>query len=93
VVDGVPRSDKRPTWRAEIYVPRDNGVAGGGVCIRGPNRFNEDEAESDLVEFQKVAEQFKGGGVAKEVRSVSSRLKTKFERQKHIESGHAEKAG
>jgi len=96
-VDGVPRTDKRPTWRAEIYVPRDGGVPlggnrdRGGVCIRGPNRFSEDEAEADLLEFQKVAEEYKGRGAAKEVRTVSSRLKTDFERQKHVESGHADK--
>lgn len=95
VVDGVPRADKRATWRAEIYVPREGGGPGagsrdrGGVCIRGPNRFNEDEAESDLTEFRRAAQEFKGKNAAKGVRTLSSQLKTDFERKKHLDSGHA----
>mmetsp|Transcript_87584 Transcript_87584/g.272191 ORF Transcript_87584/g.272191 Transcript_87584/m.272191 type:complete len:363 (+) Transcript_87584:72-1160(+) len=94
VVDGVPRQDKRPTWRAEIYLPRPGAPLvhrdRGSVCIRGPNRFNLEEAEDDLVQCKQVAEE-SGEDAAKQVRALASRLKTSFERQKHIESGHAAK--
>jgi len=58
------------------------------VCIRGPNRFNEDEAESDLAEFRREAEEQKGSNAAKAVRTLSSKLKTDFEWKKHMDSGH-----
>jgi len=92
IVDGVPRADKRETWRAEIYVPRSGAEMAhrdrGSVCIRGPNRFALDEAEDDLEQFKRAAED-SGGDAAKQVRALASRLKTSFERKKHIESGHA----
>merc|ERR1712084_215897 len=57
IVDGVPRADKRETWRAEIYVPRSGAEMAhrdrGSVCIRGPNRFALEEAEDDLEQFKR----------------------------------------
>jgi len=47
-----------------------------------------DEAEDDLEQFKRAAQE-SGGDAAKQVRALASRLKTSFERQKHIESGHA----
>jgi len=92
IVDGVPRADKRETWRAEVYVPRGGAEMAhrdrGSVCIRGPNRFALDEAEDDLEQFKRTAGEA-GGDAAKQVRALASRLKTSFERQKHIDSGHA----
>jgi len=94
VVDGVPRADKRPTWRAEIYLPRPGAPLAhrdrGSVCIRGPNRFSMEEAEDDLAQCKWTAEQ-SGDDAAKQVRALASRLKTDFERQKHVDSGHAHK--
>lgn len=94
VVDGVPRADKRPTWRAEIFLPRPGVQLAhrdrGSVCIRGPNRFSMEEAEDDLAQCKEVAEQA-GPDAAKQVRALASRLKTDFERKKHIDSGHAAK--
>lgn len=94
VVDGVPRADKRPTWRAEIFLPRPGVQLAhrdrGSVCIRGPNRFSMEEAEDDLAQCKEIAEQA-GPDAAKQVRALASRLKTDFERKKHIDSGHAAK--
>lgn len=94
VVDGVPRADKRQTWRAEIYLPRAGAPPAhrdrGSVCIRGPNRFGVEEAEDDLEQFKWTAEQA-GAEAAKQVRGLASRLKTEFERKKHLDSGHAMK--
>lgn len=95
MVDGVPRQDKRQTWRAEIYLPRPGAPLAhrdrGSVCIRGPNRFNMDEAEDDLAQCKQTAEEA-GDDAAKQVRVLVSKLKSAFERQKHIESGHAFKS-
>lgn len=92
IVDGVPRADKRDTWRAEIYVPRSGAEMAhrdrGSVCIRGPNRFALEEAEDDLEQFKRSAEE-SGSDAAKQVRALASRLKTNFERKKHVDSGHA----
>jgi len=92
VVDGVPRQDKRETWRAEIYLPRPGAPLAhrdrGSVCIRGPNRFTREEAEDDLEQCKQTADQA-GDDAAKQVRQLASRLKTDFERKKHLESGHA----
>lgn len=96
VVDGVPRADKRQTWRAEIFLPRPGAPLvhrdRGSVCIRGPNRFAMEQAEDDLAQCKWTAEHA-GDDAAKQVRSLASRLKTDFERQKHIDSGHAGKDG
>eukprot|EP00404_Azadinium_spinosum_P058943 CAMPEP_0180697756 /NCGR_PEP_ID=MMETSP1038_2-20121128/3665_1 /TAXON_ID=632150 /ORGANISM="Azadinium spinosum, Strain 3D9" /LENGTH=346 /DNA_ID=CAMNT_0022729289 /DNA_START=69 /DNA_END=1111 /DNA_ORIENTATION=- len=94
VVDGVPRSDKRPTWRAEINVPRPGAARAGSrtlgaVCIRGPNRFKEEEADEDLQELKDAAVKAGDDNAAKEVRKVASEQKHSFERQKHLDSGHA----
>jgi len=94
VVDGVPRSDERATWRAEVSVPRPGQPSErerGGVCIRGPNRFNRDEAERDLVALQNLAHECveRKLNAAKEVRLLANRLKQDFEHQKHVDSGHA----
>lgn len=93
VVDGVPRKDKRPTWRAEIFLNRAGGNHGSSIAVRGPNRFEMEEARSDVEEFKKAAAAADESNVAKELRGLASRLKTEFERQKHIDSGHAGKYG
>lgn len=88
VVDGVPRTDQRQTWRAEICLPRPGSMRGerGAICIRGPNRFTENEASEDMELCKKEAEKTNGDATA--VRRLVTRLKTDFEKQKHIDSGH-----
>eukprot|EP00971_Amphidinium_carterae_P023679 467199-Amphidinium_carterae.1 len=63
VIDGIPRSNGDPTWRAEVTVPREGGAGPlgrrGTTNIRGPNRVDRNLVHGDI---DKLVQAYKDGG-------------------------------
>lgn len=63
VNEGVPLHSGEPTWQAEIYVPQGGSLAmnhSGRVrtmCIRGPSRASQEQAERDAKKLNDAAPQ------------------------------------
>jgi len=61
VCQGVPLHSGEPTWQAEIYVPQGgmNMLNHAGrqrtMCIRGPSRTSQEQADEDAVILNKSA--------------------------------------
>jgi len=57
------------------------------VTIRGPNRMTDEDAEKDMDELKKKAEEVGPAAASKEVRSLSTQMQRQWEREKHIATG------